>query len=660
MNDNYIYIDGRPVALADDRNLLELIRRSGIDLPTFCYHSDLSAYGACRLCIVEIDGMGTQASCSIQPTPGMRVRTNSSALRESRRLTIELLLANHDRECPSCERSNHCSLQNLARQLGVDTVRFKQRQPEDMLPVDSSPALVRDPNKCVLCGDCVRVCDETQGIRVLDFVGRGAAARVAPAFEQGLAVSECVGCGQCAAVCPTGAIVPKQEREDVWALLHDPDTVVIAQVAPAVRVGLGEYFGMEPGSVVTGQMVSALKMLGFDRVYDTSFAADMTIFEEVGELLGRLDGEGPLPLMTSCCPAWVRFVETQAPDLLPHLSSCKSPQQMFGSVIKQVLPEQEELDGKRLAVVSIMPCTAKKAEARLPQHRRNGVPDVDQVLTTQELGRMIHSLGIRFTQLDPTPFDLPLGLASGAGVIFGASGGVTEAALRYAAETVDAPGLHLEFQQVRGLKGCKEASIQLGEIPLRVAVVQGLAEARQLLERVRQGESYHFIEVMSCPGGCLAGAGQPINKDRDIRARRSAGIYRADGEMPLRKSQDNHLVRQCYQQHLGTVGGHAAHELLHTRYQDRREVFAQALNWRQTLATDPLRVRLDVASDQADLDTELQRLHTELERHPEGDRVAVELAVQAGSLPGRARIGRGEAQPLAQATRAVLVALDGD
>ena len=417
-------VDGIIVEIEGERNLLEIIRKVGIDLPTFCYHSDLSVYGACRLCLVDVKGRGIMASCSTAPEADMVIKTNTAEIRSMRKINLELLLANHDRECPSCSRSNNCTLQNLARQLGVEEVRFKKLEKEDMQPIDtSSPSLVRDPNKCVLCGDCVRVCDEVQGIGAIDFAHRGSKACVSPAFNKDLGAVECVNCGQCAAVCPTGALVPNQERDDVWALLADPNKYVVAAFAPAVRVGLGEYFGLEPGTDVTGRIVTALRMLGFDQVYDVTFAADMTIVEEANELLERVGNGGTLPMFTSCCPGWVKFTETYFPEMLPNLSSCKSPQQMFGSIAHKVLPSKLNVAPENLEVVSIMPCTAKKFEAKLDKFKTNDKQDISNVITTQELGRMIHASGIQFDELEPSSLDMPLGFYTGAGVIFGATGG---------------------------------------------------------------------------------------------------------------------------------------------------------------------------------------------------------------------------------------------
>ena len=570
-------VDGKVVEIAGERNLLELIRRMGINLPTFCYHSDLSIYGACRLCLIDVEGRGIMASCSTTPEPGMVIKTNTEEIRQMRKINIELLLANHNRECPTCERGNNCSLQDLARQLGVEKIRFKNRTEE--APVDrSSPALVRDPNKCVLCGDCVRMCGEVQGIGAIDFTHRGSKSCVAPSFASNLGDVECVNCGQCAQVCPTGALVPNSEREAVWKAINDPQKTVVAQIAPAVRVALGEYFGFEAGRDVTGLMSTALRMIGFDEVYDTCYAADMTILEEANELLGRLKNGKDLPLFTSCCPGWVKFVEIYYPEMLPNVSTCKSPQQMFGAVAKKMLPGKLKIDRNDLVVVSIMPCTAKKFEAKLDKFKTDGVQDVDHVITTQELARMIVARGIDFSSLEPSSLDMPMGFYTGAGVIFGATGGVMEAALRYAAGVINGvDGGTLEFKEVRGFDGVKEASYNVGGTELQVAVAHGLANARKLVEAVKRGEkNYHFVEIMACPGGCIAGGGQP-QLDKVTKARtkdaRTKGLYTSDRTLQLHNSGDNHMVAQCYENCLhGGIGGHDAHHSLHTEYEDRSDL----------------------------------------------------------------------------------------
>lgn len=575
MENKTLTVNGREVAFNDERNLLEVVRNAGIDLPTFCYHSELSIYGACRLCVVDIEGRGVVASCSQPPETGMVVKTDTKEIRDMRKINIELLLANHKRECPTCVRSSSCSLQDIARRLGVEDIRFKEREEEE--PLDhSSPSLMRDPNKCILCGDCVRMCREIQGIGAIDFMNRGAKVKVAPAFDDDLNNVECVNCGQCAAVCPTGAIIAKQDRNDVWDALHDPQKTVVVQVAPAVRVALGEYFNMETGINVAGKLVNALKLMGFDEVYDTSFTADMTIFEEAEEFIERFTNGEKLPLMTSCCPGWVKYAEMYYPELIPNLSSCKSPQQMFGSVARKVLPEQLEVEPKNLVVVSIMPCTAKKYEAQLPKFSKDGQQDVDFVLTTQEIGRMINSAGIAFTELGPEAFDMPMGFATGAGVIFGATGGVMEAALRYAVEKVEGKTLKsVDFKQLRGLERVREATLPVAGSEVKVAVVHSLKAAGELAAKISKGKAdYHFVEVMACPGGCIAGAGQPTCSGEDHRKQRCKGLYQADKGMQLQKSQDNHMVSQVYDKHLGgKPGSHEAHDKLHTHYQNRGQIF---------------------------------------------------------------------------------------
>lgn len=602
INNKTLTVNGREVAFSDERNLLEVIRKAGIDIPTFCYHSELSIYGACRLCIVEVQGRGIMASCSTPPEPGLVVHTDSKELRETRKVNIELLLANHNRECPTCARSSSCALQNLARRLGVEEIRYKQR--EAFVPIDnSSPSLTRDPNKCVLCGDCVRVCREVQGIGAIDFAHRGAKACVAPAFGQDLAEVECVNCGQCAAVCPTGAIIPKQVREEVWTAIHDTSKTVVVQVAPAVRFGLGEYFGLEAGANVAGKLVAALKLMGFKQVYDTCFSADMTIFEEATEFIDRFSKGGKLPMFTSCCPAWVKYAEIYYPELLPNVSTCKSPQQMFGKMARKTLPEQLAVKPEDLVVVSIMPCTAKKYEAQLTRHQTDGRPDVDIVLTTQEIGRMINSMGIQFNELEPEAFDMPMGFSTSAGLIFGATGGVMEAALRYAVEKLEGHKLqNIEFKAVRGLKAVKDATLKIGEHDVKVAVVHGLANAKILADKVAKGEAdYHFIEVMACPGGCVSGAGQPYQPNDELRAKRAKGVYSADKCSMLQKSQDNYMVETMYKEQLGGgPGTHAAHEALHTHYSNRSQLFDAKIPVMRGDAENRVPVTVTICANRAD------------------------------------------------------------
>lgn len=572
MNTNkFLILNGKQIEFDDEINLLEVIRKANIDLPTFCYHSDLSIYGACRLCIVEIDGMGVVTSCSTIPTAGMVVKTHTDKLRRMRKIYLELLLANHHQGCTTCEKSDSCKLQDLARKMNVTEVRFKSTKRIEAIDT-SNECLVRDPNKCILCGDCVRACSEIQGIGAIDFAYRGADAAVIPAFGKDLSKVECVFCGLCASVCPTGAITPKNHIEKVWSAINDEKKKVVAQIAPAVRVSLGEMFGLEAGVLTTGKIVAALKLVGFDKIYDTSFAADLTVIEETNEFIDRKTNNGKLPLFTSCCPAWVKFAEQYYSDLIGNISTCRSPQQMFGSLAKETLPKSLGIKKEDLYVVSIMPCTAKKFEADRPEFTRDDIADVDVVLTTQELGKMIKQAGIQFNELMPDSLDMPLGFKTGAGVIFGASGGVSEAVLRYASEKLT--GIKLEsvdFKQVRGNEGILEKTITIGDLKLKLAIVHGLKNARTVAEKVRQGQcDYDFIEVMACPGGCIAGAGQPVSLETKTKQKRTNGLYDADKMLQLHKSQDNPYIIKCYKDELGEIGGEKAHELLHTGYQIRK------------------------------------------------------------------------------------------
>lgn len=579
----YITIDGTDVPVENEKNLLEVIRKAGIEMPTFCYHSHLSVYGACRLCIADIDGMGIQATCSIKPKPGMKVQTNTAEVRKIRKVNLELLLANHKIDCPSCSRSNNCKLQDLARRLNVNEIRFKKTEMD--LPVDrESHSIIRDPNKCVLCGDCVRACKEMQSVGAIDFINRGARTIVGPAFDKSLNDVECVFCGQCVSACPVGALVPKSEVEAVWDVIHDEKKVVVAQIAPAVRVALGEGFGMEAGAISTGQIVAALKHIGFNQVYDTSFAADLTVLEEATEFIARkLKGE-KLPQFTSCCPGWVKFAEQYYPQLLPNLSSCKSPQQMFGSVAKEILPGILGVKPENLVVVSIMPCVAKKFEARREEFIHEGMQDVDYVLSTDELGRMIHETGINFRTIKPESFDLPLGFKTGAGVIFGNTGGVSEAVLRFAYEKLTGETLiDTDIRQVRGEDGIRTVEMTLGKIKLKLGIAHTLGKARQICDEVVAGDSgYDLIEVMACPGGCIAGGGQPVSFDPDFRQKRTQGLYNADKQLELHKSQDNPYIKELYKSFLGEPGSDKAHHLLHTHYKSRKRINDQVINIRDT------------------------------------------------------------------------------
>lgn len=569
-----ITIDGRPVALrGDERNLLEAIRASGIDLPTFCYHSELSVYGSCRLCLVDIEGRGINASCSIKPEPGMVVQTSTREIRQMRKMTLELLLANHCGDCTTCEKNDDCRLQDLARRLGVERVRFKHT--EACPPADrSSPSVHRDPGKCILCGDCVRMCSEIQGVGAIDFANRGSQTVVQPAFGKGLGETDCVHCGQCSRVCPTGALIPASDVEAAWQALTDPNTTVIAQIAPAVRVALGEAFDLPPGTQSFGHLVAALKRLGFDQVYDTSFTADLTIVEEANEFVGRVKAGDTMPMFTSCCPSWVAYAEKFHPEVLPQLSSCKSPQQMFGALARRILPQKLGVDPKKLVVVSLMPCTAKKFEATRPEFSTAGQRDVDIVLTTQEVAKLIKAGGLDLRNLEPEAPDMPFGYKTGAGVLFGNSGGVTEAVLRYADAVLgDGRLKHAEFPELHDRDGRREVTATVGGKDIRVAVVSGLAEAGRLIADVKAGKArYDLVEVMACPGGCVGGAGQPVCHNGSVRSARNKGIVTADRAEVLRNSADNDQVRELYRERLGDPGSHTAHEWLHTEYQPRKRL----------------------------------------------------------------------------------------
>lgn len=569
---NKLYIDGREVTYTNERNLLEVIRNAGIEVPTFCYRPDLSIYGGCRMCVVEIEGRGVQASCSVLPEPNLKVKVNTERTRRVRKISLELILANHNSECTTCEKSNSCELQDLTKKIGVKSVRFGKREIE--LPIDDeNPSIVRDPNKCILCGDCVRMCKEVQGQNVLDFSNRGSHTIVAPAYGKSLCDVDCVYCGQCASVCPTGALTIKSEIDSAWNAIFNEKRFVVAQIAPAVRVALGEAFGLKPGVNTIGLIVSALKKIGFNQVFDTSFAADVTVMEETTEFIARLQNGEKLPLFTSCCPAWVRFAELKHPELLDNLSTCKSPQQMFGSIAKKYLTKEYDIEPENLTVVSIMPCTAKKAEAQRDEFQENGIQDVDIVLTTQELIKMIKEAGIDLSNIEPEPLDTPFGILTGAGVIFGSSGGVAEAVVRTAYEMVTGNALEkFDIIEARGLDKLKELTVDIEGTKVRIAIVNGLQEASNLVDKINKGEShYDIIEVMACPGGCIGGGGQPQScKDCTIKSNRSEGLYNADKEMPIHKSHENPEVQNLYKKWLKSPNSKIAHKLLHTHYAKKK------------------------------------------------------------------------------------------
>ncbi|MDU1412624.1 MAG: [FeFe] hydrogenase, group A [Clostridium sp.] len=561
MKDQFMIIDGIPVEINGEKNILEVIRKAGIDLPTFCYYSELSVYGACRMCMVENNRGGIEAACSTPPRAGMEIYTNTPRLRKYRKNILELLLSNHCRDCTTCEKNNNCKLQELAHRFGIKTIRFNNTADKPDMDV-SSKCIVRDSSKCILCGDCVRMCNEVQNVGAIDFMKRGSKMKVGPVYDKPIAESNCVGCGQCAAVCPTGAIVVKNDTAKVWKELSDKDTKVVVQIAPAVRVGLNEEFGEGADENMMGKVVAALRRMGFDEVFDTSTGADLTVLEETGEFLSRLENNEKLPLFTSCCPGWINFVEQNYPELMDNISTCKSPMEMFGAVLK----EHNSHSNRRVVSVAIMPCTAKKFEAQRDEFKRNGVPDVDYVLTTQELVAMIKEAGIVFSELEPEGVDLPFGTSSGAGVIFGVTGGVTEAVIRRVLDDKSITTLRaIAFDGVRGMEGVKETSLNVNGTELKIAMVSGLKNADTLIKKIKAGEvHYDFIEVMACPGGCVGGAGQPFTMSEG-REKRGNGLYAVDKMSSLKRSEENPVMMSLYS---GLLKG-KVHELLHVHYQRR-------------------------------------------------------------------------------------------
>ena len=571
-----ITIDGIQLYVPANYTILQAAKEVGINIPTLCFLKDVNEIGCCRMCVVEVKGSkALQAACVHPVKEGMVVYTHTPKVMEARKVTLELILSNHNANCQTCERSwMDCELQALANKMSVGDVRFEGDNTK--LPLDIGPSIVRDPNKCILCRRCVSMCKNTQTVSVIDLVNRGFKTQVAAPFDMPLSETPCVNCGQCITVCPVGALHEKQDIDKVWEAIYDPEKIVLVQTAPAVRVALGEDFNMPIGTPVTGKMVTALKMLGFDKVFDTDTAADLTIMEEVSELIDRVRGGGKLPLITSCSPGWIKFCEHNYPEMLENVSSCKSPHQMFGAVLKSYYAEKNDIDPKSIVTVSIMPCTAKKFEAARPEMEVDGLRDVDYVLTTRELGQMIYDVGIDFPSLGDSTFDNPFGKATGAGVIFGATGGVMEAALRTAADLLtDTSADNIEYEAVRGLEGIKIAKIQVADLTLRAAVAHGLGNARKLMEAIKNGEEFHFIEIMACPGGCVNGGGQPLQLSDvrnwiDIRAERAKGLYTEDRASFIRKSHNNPAVKKLYKEYLGMAGGTKAHHLLHTHYTERK------------------------------------------------------------------------------------------
>ena len=566
-------INGKDVSVPAGTTILDAARKAGIRIPTLCYLRDINAIGACRVCVVEVKGARSLvASCVYPVAEGMEVTTNSKRVLSSRKTTVELLLSDHNQDCLHCVRSGNCELQTLSTEMGCESGKFSGET--NKFDIDfSTPYLVRDNNKCILCRRCVAACKYYQGVSVIGANSRGFDTHIGCSFEKNLSEVDCVACGQCINVCPTGALREREEIDDVIAALNDPSKYVIFGTAPATRVGIGEEFGYPVGSNCQGKMVAAIKALGADEVFDVDFTADLTIMEEGTEFLNRVKEGGVLPMMTSCSPAWIKFVEHNYPELIPNLSTCKSPQQMFGAIVKTYYAEKIGKDPKDIVVVSVMPCTAKKFEKNRPEMAAAGVPDIDYVLTTRELARLIKKNGIMFNELEDAEYDLPLGIASGAGLIFGVTGGVMEAALRTVREILENKSYgKIDFTDVRGAKGIKEATYNIAGIEVKVAVASGLANARILCDQIKGGKSpYHFIEIMSCPGGCVNGGGQPIKtadvrNNTDYRALRTNAIYDTDEKMKLRKSHDNPIIKELYETYLGEPNGHKSHAILHTKY----------------------------------------------------------------------------------------------
>jgi iron-only hydrogenase group A len=581
-----VTINNQTIEAEEGTTIMEACRAAGFTIPSLCYLKDISANASCGICVVEVKGARSLLrSCITQITEGMEITTNSQRVMDARRTNLELLLANHPQECLICDRNENCELQQLTFDLGIHDRRFMRTRPAPLPKDDSSLSLVRDPEKCILCGRCVAVCRDVQGVQAIDFSGRGLKSKITTFMDLGLGVVACTNCGQCALVCPTSAITERSSINAVWDDLHNPDKVVLVQTAPAIRVGIGESMGMADGSLVTGQMVAGLRLLGFSKVFDTNFAADLTIIEEGHELIQRIKTGGVLPMITSCSPGWIKFIEHFFPKSLAHLSTCKSPQQMFGAIAKTYYAEKTGIDPRKIVVVSVMPCTAKKFEALRPEMDsafhywqsklqltdEEHFFDVDHVLTTRELARMFKENGIDFARLPEANFDSPLGESTGAAVIFGSTGGVMEAALRTAYEVFTDKTLpSVDFTAMRGFSGIKEAEIDLDGTKIKVAVAHTLKNARTLLEQVEKGNSpYTFIEVMTCPGGCLGGGGQPIPTNSEIRKKRAASIYYEDAHKGIRKSHENPEIQHLYQDFLIDPLGEKSHRLLHTKYEER-------------------------------------------------------------------------------------------
>lgn len=576
-----LFINGKECEFTDEPNLLEVIRKAGFDVPTFCYRPDLKPFGSCRMCVVEVEypngRVMVNSSCTMPPEAGIKVSTNSARVRKIRKTVLELLLANHDRECTTCDKSGNCDLQKYSEEYGIREIRFPKLKAEKMQPIDDyNPSIKRDTNKCILCGACVRACQEFQGHAVLGFANRGSKTVVQPLNGKHLSEVDCVFCGQCQAVCPTGALTIKTNTEEVWDVINDKSKKVVVQVAPAVRVAIGEMFNLPAGQNSIGKIYSALRKIGFDLIFDTNFSADLTIIEEATEFIGRLSNKGTLPLFTSCCPAWVRYLETQHPDMLGHLSTCKSPQGMLSPVMKELLPKYHEgFTKENTVVVSIMPCTAKKYEAKREQLMRDGKYETDYVLTTKEFGRMIKEAGIDFNELEDEKADSPFGEYSGAATIFGASGGVAEAAARTAYYYVTGENIaDNDIKEMRGVDAnsrSKSVELDIKGTKVVVRVVSTLLEAEKAIKEIKNGTAnFQLLEVMACPGGCVNGGGQPTScSNAKVKEERAAGLYTEDKNLPVRRSHENPDIIKLYENDLEKAGSHKAHELLHTTYSDK-------------------------------------------------------------------------------------------
>jgi len=571
-----INIDGRDLEVEKGITVLQAARKAKIDIPTLCFLKEINEAGDCRMCIVEIEGRrGLVPSCNTKVEDGMKIKTNTPVINESRKVILDLILSSHNKTCLTCVRNGNCELQTLAEKFGMKGIEYPGKEVEPHLD-DISPSIVRDASKCIMCKRCVATCKNVQKISAIDVAGRGFKSHISTANEASLNDVNCTNCGQCIQACPTAALREKTTIDDVWLKLKDQDTYVVVQTAPAVRVALGEEFGMPIGTNVTGKMVTALKRLGFDKVFDTNTGADITIMEEANEFIQRVQNNGVLPMITSCSPGWIKYIEMNYPELLPHLSTCKSPHQMFGALIKSYFAQKEGIDPSKIYVVSVMPCVAKKFESQREEMQVKGLADVDNVITTRELARMIKQAGIEFVDLEDSQFDNPMGEATGAAAIFGTTGGVMEAALRTAQDVLTCQDLpKIEFEAVRGGEGIKKATVNIAGNDIKVVAASGLANAQQIMEEIKSGKAdYQFVEIMACPGGCVMGGGQPIKSSKirrevDVRKLRAEALYTIDEKSVIRKSHENPVIQKLYKEFLERPGSHKAHELLHTHYKER-------------------------------------------------------------------------------------------